>query len=580
MAIDQKRYVDITSGVAGATQVARREYIARLFTTNSLLPPQTFVEFTSAADVGAYFGLSSQEYLRSVFYFSWISKSLQRPQKISFGRWVNAATAPMIYGYVDTANPQAIGTYTSISTGSLGLTIGGVVNMFTGIDLTAAVSLADVATAIQTKIRTATGTQWTAATVVYDAVAGAFVFTGGSAVAATISVQNGSSGTDLVPLLHWLPAATITNGQFIPGTSTILRATTSPGSAIETPVQAVNTSADLSTNFGSFAFIPTALAATLAGTITVTGIGSTAGLSVGMTVSGNGIVPGTTIATVASGTSITLSTAATISGASTLSFGLSLAQATAVATWNKTENVRYEYQIEINSINASSWQTALKDIGGTGLNLGSGSASEYIEMFPMMIQAATDYDAPNSVVNYEFQQTAGLTPTVTTDAGADAYDAISVNYYGQTQQAGQLINFYQQGKLQGLPVDPLDMNTYANEIWLKDEMSVALMNLLLAVERVPANAQGRSQLLSTMQPVINQALNNGTISVGKTLTTLQKSLIFQITNDANAWYQVQNSGYWVDLVIVLVGANYVARYTLVYSKDDVIRKVEGRDVLI
>jgi len=87
-------------------------------------------------------------------------------------------------------------------------------------------------------------------------------------------------------------------------------------------------------------------------------------------------------------------------------------------------------------------------------------------------------------------------------------------------------------------------------------------------------------ILVTLQNVINQALNNGTISVNKTLTTSQQMYVTSVTNDPDAWHQVQDIGYWVNCVIVVVGNEYQAKYTLVYSKDDVINFVSGTHVLI
>ena len=84
---------------------------------------------------------------------------------------------------------------------------------------------------------------------------------------------------------------------------------------------------------------------------------------------------------------------------------------------------------------------------------------------------------------------------------------------------------------------------------------------------------------------MEQALFNGVISVEKPLTTVQKLYITEITGDDLAWHQVQNAGYWVDAVM----QSYVTEdartewkcvYTLVYSKDDAIRKVEGSHILI
>src|SRR5271165_2975185 len=97
MAISEQRYVNITSGVGGAALVPTRDLIARIFTANPLLPPQTFLSFTTSAQVGNYFGIGSEEYARSLFYFSWISKNLTQPQSIQFARWTNAAAAPMIF---------------------------------------------------------------------------------------------------------------------------------------------------------------------------------------------------------------------------------------------------------------------------------------------------------------------------------------------------------------------------------------------------------------------------------------------------------------------------------------------------
>lgn len=564
MAIDLSRYVDITSGVGAGTTVSPRELIGRIFSINPLIPPAVApLEFTSAAAVGVYFGTSSEEYLRALFYFSWISKNITRPKKISFSRWVNAAVAPRIYGNVQT---QTLAAWQLITAGSFKLTIGSVQNSFTSLDFSAAANLAGVATILQAAIRAVitttksstttsasatvtmasttgltagmvvtgtgipasttivsvdSGTQitisnnatasatntltftdavWGLATVTWNAVRGSFDFVGGATGAAVISVQIGTTGTNIASMIGWISGDTLIIAN---------------GAAIETITETLTTSAGLSNNFGSFLFQPS----------------------------------------------------------------LTIEQIVLAASWNKDENVKYQYMVPVITANKDDYYTQLVSYGGTGVTLSEISA-EYPEMVPMMILAATDYLAPNSVQNYMFQQVAGLTQSVSTDAIADAMDLKRVNYYGRTQTAGQFVDFYQRGVLMGLATDPLDMNTYANEQWLKDAAGIAVMNLLLALMEVSANSQGRSQILTTLQAVIDQALLNGTISVGKILNSTQKLYISEITNDTNAWYQVQNIGYWVDCVITLVGSDYIATYTLVYSKDDVIRKVEGRHVLI
>ncbi|MBO5392772.1 MAG: hypothetical protein J6A65_13375, partial [Pseudomonas sp.] len=91
--------------------------------------------------------------------------------------------------------------------------------------------------------------------------------------------------------------------------------------------------------------------------------------------------------------------------------------------------------------------------------------------------------------------------------------------------------------------------------------------------------------LVQLADLIAQAKFNGTISVGKTLTTLQKVAITQLTGDSDAWQAVQTNGVWYDVVIVPVVqtsgvTEYVAKYTIAYSKNDVVRTIEGSHNLV
>lgn len=257
-------------------------------------------------------------------------------------------------------------------------------------------------------------------------------------------------------------------------------------------------------------------------------------------------------------------------------------QIVSAATWNDDQNDMFMYSVPVTAANAGAIAAAVATLSGVTLTLAPLSG-EHPEQMPMMILAATDYTKKNSTQNFMFNFFS-ITPSVTTNADANTYDGININYYGQTQTAGQLLSFYQTGVMMGLPSDALDQNTYANEMWLKDASGAAIMSLLLGVNKVSANTQGRAALLNILQGVINEGLFNGTISVGKPLDDTQKQLITQLTDDSEAWQAVQNIGYWRDVVFVQITVNnqkkFKAVYTLIYSKDDVIRKVEGSDVLI
>jgi len=380
MAIDITKYVSITSGVGGASVVARRSFGGRIFTENTDLATDVYKEFTTLADVGTYFGTTSEEYLRASLYFGWVSKSIKTAKKLQFYYW---------------------------------------------------------------------------------------------------------------------------------------------DSASDTLTECLAASVDFSNDFGSFLFIPAT--------------------------------------------------------------PLAIDDVEEIATWNNAQNVMYMYCEHVTSANAATWSAALEGYAGLALTLEQ--TDEYHEMIPMIVLAATDYTSINGTQNYMFQMFPTLTPTVTTTTLSNTYDALRVNYLGQTQTAGQTISFFQRGDLMGGSTSPIAMNVYANEQWLKDAMSSSILNLLLALSKVSANKTGVAQLNAIINGVINQAVINGSISVGKDLDDVQKLYITNVTGDDKAWHQVQSIGYYVTVAMqsyVGTGGSteYKAVYTLVYAKDDTVRAVEGTHILI
>lgn len=256
-----------------------------------------------------------------------------------------------------------------------------------------------------------------------------------------------------------------------------------------------------------------------------------------------------------------------------------------VAAWNSGQNNLYRYSVPCTSSNASVLSAALLAIANCDLTL-SPISTEYPEQIPGTVEAATDYTQRNAVNNYMYQTNFPFTPSVTNDSDANTYDALRINYYGQTQNAGQLINFYQRGVMMGGTNVPQFQGIYANEQWFKSAMFTALMDLLLAFAEIVAGSSGRGIILAQIQSIINQAIFNGTISVGKTLTQTNRLFITQQTGDPQAWQQVQNQGYWVDCVIepYVNSTNnlteYKAVYTLIYSKADAVNLIQGNDILI
>ena len=199
---------------------------------------------------------------------------------------------------------------------------------------------------------------------------------------------------------------------------------------------------------------------------------------------------------------------------------------------------------------------------------------------PLAIFGSVRYDGTNTVTNYMYKQFASQKFTVDDEIDADEYDEMCVNYIGLVQANGPRKAFSQQG----YNINGEAINTYANECWLKSEVQTSLLNLFLDSEIVDAEEGGELLVYNTISSAALKAKNNGTISVGKTLDDDQKTAVYQLTQDNEAWRTVQDAGYWLNVDIRRVTEKgktfYKAFYLLVYSKDDAILKVEGQHALV
>jgi len=503
MAINFRKYVDITSGVGGRALVRTRDLIGRIYTTNPKCPAGGILEFDYLEDVFTYFGSGSEEYKRAAFYFGFISKTQVRPKKLSFVLWPRVDVCALLRGLAPLPDVEA---YKTVTDGSFVLRLSDKTYTVTGCDLSGILSYADVADAVQTALRRASNkTVIKQATVAFDAEGGAFTLTAGKAEPCEIH-----------------PLATTGDGTFI-GALLGLDASSEPvasrGMAAQTVDEALFESIDVSNNFGSFLFIGQEL---------------------------------------------------------------SIADAKQAAQVAHASNMQFMFCLGVTPENAERFQDALKGFSGTALTLmHPDRPDEYHDMAPMILLAATDYTRLNGTINYMFHQFSGLTPTVTTTPAGNAWDKLRVNYYGRTQQAGQMIDFYQRGLLCG---DVQDMNIYANEMWLKDQAAADIMNLLLALSKVGANRTGRLQVMGCLQNTIEMALKNGAVSVGKKLNHTQRAYVLDVTGDQSAWQELETVGYQLDVQVEEMRVDerieYKIKYLLLYAKGDIIRKVEGTHTLI
>ena len=240
-------------------------------------------------------------------------------------------------------------------------------------------------------------------------------------------------------------------------------------------------------------------------------------------------------------------------------------------------NVEFMYLLPVLSTNRGSILGLIEGYASCGPEL-SPIAGQYPELFPACVLASLNYEKPAASANFMFQVDSRLTPSVTTDAEAKINDDLGVNYYGQTQEAGVNVSFFQRGRLTGGATAPKAMGVHANEQWLKSYLKSQFLSMFLALQQVSADLVGQSIGISYLDAGIALALSNGSISVGKTLTTTQINFITQITGNSTAYLEVQSRGYWYN--VTTNATDNTMDYLLVYAKRDSVDKVNGRHSLI
>lgn len=226
MSISIKKYVDITSGVGGASAVKTRELILRVFTTNALVPAASVLEMTELNDVADKFGTSSDEYKIAAKYFGFVSKLVTKAKKISFAR-VNTGSQVLPPTVISITNDDltALKTHT---TDTFSFTVNGTPYVTAAVNLGTATSFADVAS----KLQTAVVAKLVGTTVTYDDVEEVFKMT---------------LPANLVPATIVMGTGALNDALGLDETAEI-----SPGSTAYGSLSSIIEADDISDNYGSF----------------------------------------------------------------------------------------------------------------------------------------------------------------------------------------------------------------------------------------------------------------------------------------------------------------------------------------
>lgn len=163
---------------------------AIILTQNTAAPVSSLLSFPGADDVADYFGVGSTEANLATNYFLGFDNSTRKPSTLFFAGYANAARAAWLRGQslagVTLAQIQAI-------SGTLTVTIDGVVKTAASLNLSAATSFTNAASLIGTALSLSGGAACT-----WDATSSRFVITSGTTGAASTITQ--ATGTAAAPL--------------------------------------------------------------------------------------------------------------------------------------------------------------------------------------------------------------------------------------------------------------------------------------------------------------------------------------------------------------------------------------------
>ena len=196
------------------------------------------------------------------------------------------------------------------------------------------------------------------------------------------------------------------------------------------------------------------------------------------------------------------------------------------ADWSNGKNNRYAYVGWDSDITA----TQPNNTTCFGVRLIDGNYDGVIPVYPSAEKAAficgtaasIDFTALNGTITFAWKGQAGMTADVTDATVAQNLQANGYNFYGAYATANDRFLNLQPGSMPG---KWKWIDTYINQIYLNSQLQLANLSGMSQIKKVPFNAEGDAILTAFDQDPINEAINNGTIQAGVTLSEAQKAIL-------------------------------------------------------
>lgn len=232
------------------------------------------------------------------------------------------------------------------------------------------------------------------------------------------------------------------------------------------------------------------------------------------------------------------------------------------AQWNNAKNNQFAYVAWDDDVTPTQTVPALTSLGYL-LNEGNISGT-----YPLWAPDATegtkkaaficgsaasiDFTQLNGRITFAFRSQSGLFADVTRQSvahnlGGDPQSIGSFgnyyNFYAAYATRNDQFVFENRGLVSG---DFRWFDSYINQIWLNNQLQLALMVLLVQSRSIPYNTAGYAMIEAACLDPINQAINFGAIRPG---ITLSQSQIAQVNSDAgiNIAETIQTRGWYLQI---------------------------------
>lgn len=163
--------------------------------------------------------------------------------------------------------------------------------------------------------------------------------------------------------------------------------------------------------------------------------------------------------------------------------------------------------------------------------------------FVLSYAASLDFTRLNGRWTIAFKSQSGLVPFVTDGTAALALLGNGYNFYGAYATSTQQFNMLQNGSVTG---EYLWLDSFLNQIWMRANLQLALINLLVSTGSIPYNNDGYAMIDAAIADPVAAAINFGAIRAGVTLSASQAQAVNQAVGLTVA-PSIQALGYYVQV---------------------------------